>query len=189
MATRKAPKASPKHDAHVTEYWHHALNDIAAPASTHAESNALIAAVVEELDLPKVVSLEEALAESNEVLSDLIEEPSAPRRGLSTGRVDKSGVMYAITDKAQKILPIETLQRGCTVTVGAQWRNNEFKATNTRVAAIGALYGAADKEENTLSHAKAMEALAPLKKAATLGSGTPASYIREFVRVGYLEVI
>lgn len=186
MATRKAPKAK-LHSAHVDAYWHHALDAISAPVTVVTIPSPALGAEVEVVEVPANMTLEEALAESGENLSDLIEEPTKPSRGLSTGRVDKSGVMYAITDKAQKILPIETLQRGCTVAVGAQWRNNEFKAVNTRVAAIEALYGAA--EEDTLTHAQAMEALLPLKQAAILGSGTPASYIREFVRVGYLEII
>lgn len=89
---------------------------------------------------------------------------------------------YAIGAKAAVIAPHLTLQRGCTVPVGVQWRANGHKAPNTRHIVINLLstLGA------TFTHADALAALAPLKADATLGSGTPASYIRAFVKCGYL---
>lgn len=92
------------------------------------------------------------------------------------------GVTYSITTKAQAIAPHLTLQRGCTVAVGAHWRNNGHKATNTRAVVITTLAALG----TTFTHAQAVAALAPLKAAAILGSGTPASYLRAFVKSGYL---
>ncbi len=95
-----------------------------------------------------------------------------------------STVMYSITAKAVVIAPHLTLQRGCTVPVGAQWRNNGHKATNTRALAIQALAALG----SSFTHAQAVAALLPLKQQALLGSGTPASYLRAFVKSGYLAM-
>jgi hypothetical protein len=92
--------------------------------------------------------------------------------------------MYAITAKAKVIAPHLTLQRGCTVAVGAHWRNNGHKATNTRAIVIETLASLGE----TFTRDQALSVLAPLKAAAILGSGTPASYIAAFVKSGYLEV-
>jgi hypothetical protein len=175
MATTKRNTKAQKHEAHVVAYVEHELASIGSAAA---------------IQVLEAVSLEQALAESGETLADLKEVPSAETPAVRTGRVDKSGVMYVVTDKASaSVRSVDTLQRGCTIAVGAQWRNNEFRAPNTRLAAVAALMDAADEEEQTISHAAAMAALKPLKDQALLGSGTPASYIREFVRIGYLEQV
>lgn len=95
-----------------------------------------------------------------------------------------SGTMYSITPKAKLIAPHLTLQRGCTVPVGAQWRNNGHKAPNTRAIVIETLA----ELGGTFTHDAAVAALKPLKDAALLGSGTPASYLRAFVKSGYLAL-
>lgn len=95
-----------------------------------------------------------------------------------------SSTMYTITAKAKLIAPHLTLQRGCTVPVGAQWRNNGHKATNTRAIVIETLA----ELGGTFTHDDAVKALKPLKDAALLGSGTPASYLRAFVKSGYLAL-
>lgn len=106
--------------------------------------------------------------------------PEAPTAVVGAG-------CYSITTKAQAIAPHLTLQRGCTVPVGVHWRANGHKATNTRLLVIEALYEIAG-EDGEFTHAQAMAALKPLKDGAFLGSGTPASYLRAFVKSGYLEV-
>lgn len=103
--------------------------------------------------------------------------PEAPSAVVGAG-------CYSITTKAQAIAPHLTLQRGCTVPVGVNWRNNGHKATNTRALVIEVLAALG----RTFTHEQAMAALKPLKDGAFLGSGTPASYLRAFVKSGYLEV-
>lgn len=94
--------------------------------------------------------------------------------------------VYTISGKAAaSIRNMPTLQRGCTVAVGAQWRANDYKAPNTRHIVIGVLANLGEE----FTYAQAAAALAPLKADATLGSGTPASYIRAFVKCGYLEEV
>lgn len=108
-------------------------------------------------------------------LHAMVNAPAAPVQA-------PSAVVYTITAKAKVIAPHLTLQRGCTVPVGAQWRSNGHKATNTRAIVIEVLAGLG----TTFTHAQAVAALAPLKAQALLGSGTPASYLRAFVKSGYL---
>lgn len=92
------------------------------------------------------------------------------------------GTVYSIGKAAAAIMPHLTLQRGCTVPVGANWRNNGHKAPNTRQIVIQALAALG----TSFTHAQALAALQPLKASATLGSGSPASYVRAFVKCGYL---
>lgn len=108
--------------------------------------------------------------------------PAATPAALAAALLNPHTATYTIGAKAQVIAPHLTLQRGCTTTVGAQWRSNGHKALNTRHIAIGVLA----QLGSTFTHAQALAALAPLKANATLGSGTPASYIRAFVKCGYL---
>lgn len=107
--------------------------------------------------------------------------PSAP----VAAPAPTAAVTYSITAKAQLIAPHLTLQRGCTVPVGPNWRANGHKATNTRALAIQALAALG----STFTHAQAVSALLPLKQQALLGSGTPASYLRAFVASGYLAQV
>lgn len=99
--------------------------------------------------------------------------------------VSPSAKMYTITAKAKIVAPHLTLQRGCTVAVGAQWRANGHKAPNTRHEALSAI--AAIGSTFTLEAAAA--ALKPLKDAAILGSGTPASYLKAFIKAGYIAEV
>jgi hypothetical protein len=108
----------------------------------------------------------------------LVNAPAAAPAAPATGKA----VMYSITAKAKLIAPHLTLQRGCTVPVGAQWRANGHKATNTRALVMDCLY----ELGSTFTHDQAVAALKPLKDAAMLGSGTPASYLRAFVKSGYI---
>lgn len=144
-------------------------------AVSHAASNATIAALVGPVAPLQGAALPTPVATA---LLALVNAPAAAPAAPATGKA----VMYSITAKAMVITPRLTPQRGCTVSVGAQWRNNGHKATNTRAIVMETLYELGD----TFTHDAALTALAPLKKAAILGSGTPASYLRAFVKSGYL---
>lgn len=102
---------------------------------------------------------------------------------VATPAATTAGPTYSITTKAALIAPHLTLQRGCTVPVGPNWRNNGHKATNTRAIVIAQLASLCGQ---SFTHVQAVAALAPLKAQAILGSGTPASYLRAFVKSGYL---
>lgn len=106
----------------------------------------------------------------------------APAAAPEPAPASTAATMYSITAKAKLIAPHLTLQRGCTVPVGANWRNNGHKSTNTRAIVIETLA----KLGGTFTYEQAVEALKPLKEQAFLGSGTPASYLRAFVKSGYL---
>lgn len=94
----------------------------------------------------------------------------------------KRSTLYTIAPKAKIVANHLTLQRGCTVPVGAHWRSHGHKAPNTRHVALSALaeLGSAFTLED------AAKALKPLKDQALLGSGTPASYLKAFIKSGYL---
>lgn len=89
---------------------------------------------------------------------------------------------YALGTAAQAIANHATLQRGCTAPVGKQWRANGHKAPNTRHVVVGTLQALGSQ----FTYSQAVTVLQPLKTAAILGSGTPASYIRAFIKCGYL---
>lgn len=112
----------------------------------------------------------------------LLSMVNAPATAADAVPVTANTVMYVITAKAKVIAPHLTLQRGCTVPVGAQWRANGHKATNTRALVMECLHSLG----GAFTHDQALAALKPLKDQAMLGSGTPASYLRAFVKSGYL---
>lgn len=111
----------------------------------------------------------------------LVAAPAAP---AEVAPAATSGTVYTITAKAKVIAPHLTLQRGCTVAIGPNWRAGQHKATNTRAVVIEVLA----ELGTTFTRDQALAALAPLKAAAILGSGTPASYLAAFVKAGYLAL-
>lgn len=162
-----------KHDAHVTEYWHAALDDIAAPV---AEAPAPV------VELPVNVTLAEALAESGESMADLQDAPAVPakreRRAQRTGDLQLSEEMLA------KVRDGLTRQ-GHGLKLGKAWYKAGVMAPSIRHAALEALCNAADEDGN-LPMADALAALQPLKEAGLLGCSTPASRISKFIRSGHL---
>lgn len=135
---------------------------------------------------PKAAKAPVAAAPATPVAPTLATKPAlaapATPAALAAALANPHAATYALGAKVQVIAPHLTLQRGCTVPVGAQWRANGHKAPNTRYIVINLLATLG----STFTHTTALAALAPLKANATLGSGTPASYIRAFVKCGYL---
>lgn len=87
-----------------------------------------------------------------------------------------------ITPKAQAVAARNTLQRGATPTgLGKGWHAGCKPATNSRHTTLAALAALG----TSFSYAQAIAALAALPKA-TLGSGTPRSYLVAFVKENYL---
>lgn len=108
-------------------------------------------------------------------------ETSAPATDAPAPSAQRSA-LYTIAPKAKIVANHLTLQRGCTVPVGAQWRANGHKAPNTRHVALSALM----ELGSAFTLDDAAKALKPLKDQALLGSGTPASYLKAFIKSGYL---
>ena len=113
----------------------------------------------------------------------MVNAPAALPATPAPATVPAGQVAYTIGAKAVVITGRLTNQRGCTVALkGTTWLEQGHKAPNTRHIVINVLAALG----GTFTHEQAVAALAPLKADATLGSGTPASYIRAFVKCGYL---
>lgn len=165
-----------KHDAHVTEYWHAALDQIAAPAAPAAEAPAPV------VELPVNVTLAEALAESGESIEDLQDAPAVQVK--HERRVQRTGDLQLSEEMLAKVRDGLTRQ-GHGLNLGKAWYKAGVMAPSIRHAALEALCNAADEDGN-LPMARALEALKPLKEAGLLGCSTPASRISKFIRSGHL---
>lgn len=169
-------KKAVNHDAHVTEYWHAALDQIAAPAAPVAEAPAPV------VELPVNVTLAEALAESGESMADLQDAPAVQVK--RERRVQRTGDLQLSEEMLAKVRDGMTRQ-GHGLNLGKAWYKAGVMAPSIRHAALEALCNAADEDGN-LPMARALEALKPLKEAGLLGCSTPASRISKFIRSGHL---
>lgn len=146
----------------------------AAKADAHVQ-----AFIVDAASVPNAAAALAQLPAATPVAPTLAVAPAAPAPAAPAAT---SATMYTITAKAKVIAPHLTLQRGCTVAIGPNWRAGQHKATNTRAVVIETLA----ELGVTFTRDQALAALKPLKDAAILGSGTPASYLAAFVKAGYL---
>lgn len=173
-------KTQPKHDAHVQ------LAILVAAKADEVVADREMGLMVPPVELPANVSLAEALAESGESVEDLKEEAAVPAKVASTYIRPTASTTYEIGEKAQVIRDGLTRQRSVLGT-GKDWAKNGKLAPNTRHIVIEALAELAG-EDGTFTYAEATKLLATMQESV-LGSGTPSSYIRAFVKCEYLVVV
>jgi hypothetical protein len=97
-------------------------------------------------------------------------------------------VTYALNEAATKLAALG-LEAAATLQAGEHrgpaWRAANYRAPNTRAGALAAIASAANGQPITAEAAQA--ALAAAKLAGlNLGTGTPRSYVKAFVKNGYL---
>jgi len=117
-----------------------------------------------------------------------VEEAVAPDHALVPVAAPASTeeLFWTLSDKGLAVLDkagIMTRQRGAEG-LGSKWHTAAVAKAGTRPQALAAMQGAGP----AFTRSQAVAALAPLKLAGVLGSGTPGSYWAAFVKCGYLEI-